>query len=216
VFDTSCGSMKPSPYSIFLARNLPTMEGKTVLDLGSGCGIQAVVSGLVNKAKEIHVVDSHPGALVDTLMNCRAYNVSRVNVHPSGDLFSTIPPNYKFDYIVCNPASLPQRNITENTKSCYYAGEDGRTMIENVINEVGTWLEKDGVLLMTHTSLANLESTLELVRSVGLQCTVKNVMKLKFRDFYDKEWITGLQGNDLYYVKDGEYFEFIYLLEVKR
>ena len=214
-FDTSCGSMQPSPYSIFLAKNLPKMRGKKVLDLGTGCGIQAVVSGNICCAKEIHVVDSNPGALVDTMMNCMKHKTFNVTAHPPGDLFSTISPNHKFDYIVCNPASLPQRK-DENIKSCYYAGEDGRTMIEKVITQVDSWLEKDGVLLMTHTSLANLEKTFALVKSLGFLCNVKNVMTLKFRDFYDTEWITSLDGNDLYYVKDEEYFEHIYLLEIKR
>jgi release factor glutamine methyltransferase len=78
-----------------------------------------------------------------------------------------LPAGTKVDVILSNPAQLPLPQ-QDRENSPFYAGPDGRSMIDALIREAPMKLNPSGHLLMTHNSLANLKKSLTRLKSVGL------------------------------------------------
>ena len=92
----------PSIFTPFLLEHTIINEGESVLDIGTGTGVQAVFAA--EKASHVLATDIDKQALENTIFNARQYGVeSKVFVLKS-DLFNEIPPNKKFDVII---ASIP-------------------------------------------------------------------------------------------------------------
>ncbi len=77
---------------------LPPLEGKTFLEIGSGCGIVSVCAALA-KAKIVVSVDISPLATANTRFNFLAHRLSNAYVI-QGDLFDSI--SNKFDLVFFN------------------------------------------------------------------------------------------------------------------
>jgi hypothetical protein len=57
----------------------------------------------------------------------------------------------------------------ERENSPFYAGPEGRSMIDTIVKEAPHKLAASGRLLMTHNSMANLSKTLRLFESIGMR-----------------------------------------------
>ncbi|MBT3582279.1 methyltransferase, partial [Candidatus Woesearchaeota archaeon] len=78
-------------------------KGKSILDVGTGSGIQAISASLAG-AKEVWACDINPEAVKCAKANATSNKVE-VNVIQS-NLFENVPKK-KFDLIVFNPPYLP-------------------------------------------------------------------------------------------------------------
>lgn len=157
-----------TPYSLLLAECIPDLAGKTVVDVGTGSGILAIVARLQG-ASRVYLVDSFDNAIALALDNARRNEVDAGMVHlPIGESLIPLPQGVLADCIICNPAQLPlpQREM-EN--SPFYAGLDGRAMIDPLIAEAPSKLSPGGGLLMTHNSLANLPKSLARISELGME-----------------------------------------------
>jgi hypothetical protein len=105
----------------------------------------------------------------------------------------------------------------ERENSPFYAGPEGRSMIESIIKEAPNKLTPSGRLLMTHNSMANLPKGLRLFESVGMQHRVLAERLIAFRSFIDRKWLDTLGGEaaGLYSVKDDVAYETLYVLEAQ-
>jgi methylase of polypeptide subunit release factors len=85
------------------ARTLASMTVRDpvnrVLDLGTGCGVQALLAA--GHAKEVVAVDLNPRALWLTAMSCRLNGIDNVDCR-TGDLFEPVRGE-TFDLVVTNP-----------------------------------------------------------------------------------------------------------------
>ena len=85
------------------ARTLASMTVRDpvdrALDLGTGCGVQALLAA--GHAKEVVAVDLNARALWLTAMNCRLNGIGNVDCR-KGDLFEPVEGE-KFDLVVTNP-----------------------------------------------------------------------------------------------------------------
>ncbi len=178
--------------------------------MGTGFGIQAIVASVYTKCEQIYLADYTDDILKDASNNCIANNVLNFTCLKSGYLFDSIPTTLLFDVIICNPASLPSKKAT--TTICYFAGEDGRDMIQNLILYCPIYLKKDGKLMMLHTSLANITETMSLCTFMHLDVKIVKTLDLAFRPFYDKNHIDTL--GTMYKMIDGIPYETLYLLEI--
>jgi len=206
-----------TPYSLFLADNIPEMRGKIAVDLGTGSGILGIVAKLQGAAL-VYILDINPEAIDIALENA-----ARNGVHdgfeplPTGSAMLPLPDGITVDYIICNPAQLPMRQ-SDTANDPFFAGEDGRAMIEALVHEAPRWLAQDGRLLMTHNSLSDVPSTRKLMGTLGLESRVLAERSIEFRPFIDREWIDQLGGAErgLYRIIDGQAHEILYILEAGR
>lgn len=182
------GVMTPSPYSTFMAREMPKMDGYVLADLGTGSGVQALAA-LRQGAKLVYLLDINPAAVETAHRNARLNGYgNRVVALDSGDMLEPLG-NRRVDGIICNPASLPMPKPVQPKYSPYYAGEDGRGMINRLITDSQKYLKRGGAILFVQTSLANLNETRNELWGNGYLHQILARMHLRFRDFYNRSWI---------------------------
>lgn len=182
------GVMAPSPYSAFMAKEMPKMDGFVLADLGTGSGVQALAA-LRQGAKLVYLLDINPEAIETAERNAclNGYGNSVVALDP-GDMLEPLG-NRRVDGIICNPASLPMPEPVRPKYSPYYAGEDGRGMISRLITDSQKYLKRGGAILFVQTSLANLNETRNELWGNGYLHQILARMHLPFRDFYNRAWI---------------------------
>ena len=133
---------------------------------------------------------------------------------PIGATMLPFPVGKKVDVILSNPAQLPLPH-QDRENSPFYAGPDGRSMIDALIVEAPTRLNVSGHLLMTHNSLANLNKSLAMLKSVGLQPRILAERSIPFRPFIDRAWLDKLGGvtEGLYSVRNDTAYETLYVID---
>lgn len=223
------GSMVPSLYSLLLAKNIPRLNSNTkVIDIGCGSGILGIVS-YIKGSDDIIMTDISENSILDTINNCKLNKIPYKIVKSifndvviinepikiiKSDLFKYI--HTQVDLILCNPPSLPSN---KSNKIEYYAGKDGRLFIEKLILNAPKVLKTNGKIIMTHTSLANINKTFKLLEELHYKYKIIDIMYLKFRDFYDVNHILSLNNNcnnlyPLYFKYGNNYYETVYVLEI--
>ena len=203
-----------TPYSLFLAEHIPEMPGQTVVDLGTGSGILGIVARLQGAA-HVYVLDINPEAVAIAMENAVRNGVQEGFVSlPTGSTMLPLPRGIAVDHIICNPAQLPMRE-SGKAGDPFFAGNDGRKMIEGLIREAPAWLAPTGRLLMTHNSLTDLPKSMRLMESVGLEPRVIAERLLEFRAFVDRAWLDELGGIKcgLYTIRDGRAYEILHVVE---
>ena len=213
----SRGEVLPAtPYSLFLADHIPEMPAQTAVDLGTGSGILGIVAKLQG-ASCVYVLDINPEAILIAAENATRNGVRDGFIPlPTGSAMLPLPEGLAVDHIICNPAQLPMRK-SERAGDPFYAGDNGRKMIEQLIREAPGWLSPTGRLLMVHNSLTDLPASIRLMEAVGLAPRVLANRLLVFRQFIDRGWIDELGGTErgLYTIRDGQPYETIYVVEAR-
>ena len=166
-------------------------------------------------AATVYLLDTYDKAIDLALENGKRNGVGDRLIHlPIGVAMLPLPMGEKVDVILSNPAQLPLPQ-QDRENSPFYAGPDGRSMIDALIVEAPTKLNPSGHLLMTHNSLANLSKSLTMLKSVGLQPRILAERSIPFRPFIDRAWLDKLGGEakDLYAVRSGIAYETLYVVD---
>ncbi len=206
----------PTPYSLLLAEHIPEMVGQTAVDVGTGSGILAIVARL-QRAARVYILDTNPAAISVALENAGRNGVGDGLVPlATGRSMIPLPAGEPVDMVICNPAQLPLPEA-DRADSPFYAGPDGRRMIEDLIRDTPARLSPSGRLLMTHNSLADWPASIRLMESQGLEPRVLAERMLEFRPFIDRDWLDQLGGTTrgLYTVRDGRAYETLYVVEAR-
>ena len=182
VFQVTEDVYEPAEDSFLVADYLAQVvkEDHVVLDVGTGCGIVAVVAA--RKAKSVVATDINPHAVKCAKLNAktnRANNKIDVRV---GDLFKPIHKTEKFDLIVFNAPYLPTASSEQKTwiGRAWSGGPDGRQLIARFIHEAPQYLARNGRILLVQSSLANVNETLKTFSEKGLETRVVAEKKFAF------------------------------------
>ncbi len=173
---------EPAEDTILLADYLKQVveEGDTVLDVGTGCGILAVVAA--KRAKKVVATDINPHAVECTKLNSKANGVAnRIDVR-LGNLFRPVIKTERFDVIVFNAPYLPTLPGEERTwiGRAWAGGPAGRQLIDKFISKAPHYLKKNGTILSAQSSLANIGKTLEKLQKAGFKAAVSAETKVSF------------------------------------
>jgi release factor glutamine methyltransferase len=155
-------------------------ETDTVLDIGTGCGILAVIAA--KKALKVVATDLNPHAVECARLNVKTNNVSgKVDVR-QGDLFKPIQKTEKFDVIIFNAPYLPSEPHEENTwiGRAWAGGHSGRQVVDRFIDEAPRYLKEEGRILLAQSTLANIEKTITKFYRAGLEASVVAEKKFPF------------------------------------
>jgi methylase of polypeptide subunit release factors len=205
-----------SPYSLLLAENISDLTGQTVVDVGSGSGFLAILAKLQG-AERVYLLDTYDSAIASAIENAERNGVREGIIHlPIGTSMVPLPEGERVNLILSNPAQLPLPQ-PEKENSPFYAGPEGRFMIDELIKEAPGKLTPSGRLLITHNSMANLPKSLRLLESLGMQHRILAERALPFRSFIDRNWLDTLGGETegLYFVKEGVAYERLFILEAR-
>lgn len=180
VFDVPEEVYEPAEDSFLLARNLKVSAGEQVLDMGTGCGILAVLAA--ERASRVVAVDINPHAVVCTRRNAEQNGVAAIVETRLGDLFGAVGDDERFHLILFNAPYLPveQEEGGSWVEKAWAGGETGRAVIDRFIDQAPKHLEGNGRILLVQSSLSNVEETLRRFGQHKLQAAIVNEEKLDF------------------------------------
>ncbi len=133
-------------------KGLDKSKNTSMLDMGSGSGIQAItaIQAGVNK-KCILCADINK----ETVVQLKKKNLIAI----ASDLFNKINRKYKFNLIVFNPPYLPEDKYDKQPDTT--AGKRGNEMIIKFLKQAKAYLAEDGVILLLFSSLSHPEEILK-------------------------------------------------------
>jgi len=179
----------PAEDSELLIENLVDVKNKSVLDVGTGSGIQAI-NAVKQGASKVIGIDINPYAVECAKINLELNEIdSKKLFFKTSDLFKNI--DEKFDVILFNAPYLPTSDEEKLEKYLNYAfdgGKDGREVLDKFLDEVSNYLNENGIVQILQSSLTNGNKTIEKMEKLGF--VAKQTGSLKF-SFEELQVITG-------------------------
>lgn len=126
--------------SLRLAENIHFKRGTEVLDLCSGTGIQGIIAA--RSASKVISVEINKRAASVTRFNISLNGLDDIIELREGNLFDVLRDE-KFDYIYANPPFIPMISDVDYP-ICGAGGEDGLTVLNEIIEKMGTHLKAGG------------------------------------------------------------------------
>jgi release factor glutamine methyltransferase len=173
---------EPAEDTFLIAEKMKVTEDDTVLDMGTGCGILAVLAA--KKAKGVLAVDVNPYALQCANRNAETNGVKERIEFRQGDLFHPINPNERFSLILFNAPYLPSEPDEERNwiGKSWAGGRNGRKVIDRFVTDAPNFLAAVGKILLVQSSLSNVNRTIEMFGELGLRATVVAQVKVAFEN----------------------------------
>jgi release factor glutamine methyltransferase len=171
---------EPAEDTFLLAENMRVEEDDTVLDMGTGCGILAVLAA--EKAKSVLAVDVNPYALQCASRNAETSGVKeRIDLR-QGDLFQSIKQNERFSVILFNAPYLPSEPDEEKNwiGKAWAGGRNGRKIVDRFVMDAPNFLAAGGRIQLVQSSLSNVNRTIELFGELDLRAMVVAQVKVAF------------------------------------
>ncbi|MBW2972846.1 methyltransferase [Candidatus Woesearchaeota archaeon] len=138
----------PREDSYLLEKHVKHLAFGSVLDVGTGSGIQALAAAGNKRVKKVLAVDINPEAI----KYCKKNSKNRKITYKVSDLFKKVPKQ-KFDTIIFNPPYLPQERKTRDIAT--EGGKKGHEVIEKFLLQAGDFLKIDGNILLLFSSLTD-------------------------------------------------------------
>lgn len=153
---------EPAEDSFLLAESVRVKQGSYALDIGCGCGIQAI--NLAMQGANVVAVDISRDAAKNTLENAKNCGLSQRILAIQGDLFNAIAKK-KFDCIVFNPPYLPLEGPRDKALD---GGPHGYELLHRFLAKVPKYLKKHGACYFVQSSLSDEALTKRKLSKLGL------------------------------------------------
>jgi release factor glutamine methyltransferase len=169
---------EPAEDTFLLAEKMTVEEDDAVLDMGTGCGILAVLAA--EKAKRVVAVDINPYAIECAIKNAEMNSAKITFRH--GDLFQPIKPNEHFSLILFNSPYLPSEPDEERSwiGKAWAGGSNGRKVIDRFVMDAPNFLAAGGRVQLVQSSLSDVDRTLKMFSERSLQAMVVAQVKVAF------------------------------------
>lgn len=171
---------EPAEDTFLVADKISVTNYNVVLDVGTGCGILAILAA--KKAKKVVGVDINPYAIKFANKNAETNRVSERIDFRLGDLFDPIGKSERFDLILFNSPYLPSEIDEEKSwiGKAWAGGSNGRKVINRFIENVPNFITTNGKILLVQSSLSDVNRTLEMFDEINLKAKVVAQIKFPF------------------------------------
>ncbi|WP_433872410.1 HemK2/MTQ2 family protein methyltransferase [Saccharopolyspora sp. CA-218241] len=145
--------------------------GSAVLDVGTGTGALAIAAARAGAGRVLAVDVSRRAVLaarLNTALRGLPVRVARTDVLRQELL-------ERFDVIVSNPPYVPASESTVPTRGrarAWDAGRDGRALLDRLCALAPALLRPRGTLLLVHSALSDVDTTLRRLRGSRLAASV--------------------------------------------
>ena len=173
----------PADDSFLVIDTVQVDSSKTVLEIGTGCGLIALEAA--RQGAQVVCTDINPHAVQltkDNIEQNKQLLQGTIEVR-EGDLFSVIQPDECFDIIIFNPPYLP---TSENDKVDHWfdkatdGGPDGLKVTKRFIEQVKKYLTSKGYVYFVFSSLSDRSKLEEYLKKEMLRYKV--VLSRRFND----------------------------------
>jgi release factor glutamine methyltransferase len=170
---------EPAEDTFLIAEQMRVEEDDAVLDMGTGCGILAVLAA--EKAKRVVAVDINPYAIECAIKNAEQNGVTTIDFR-QGDLFQPIKPNETFSLILFNAPYLPSEPHEERSwiGKAWAGGQDGRKIIDRFVMDAPHFLADRGRIQLVQSSLSDVNRTLTAFDEMNLKAKVAAQVKVPY------------------------------------
>ncbi|PVX26913.1 MAG: hypothetical protein CW716_05015, partial [Candidatus Bathyarchaeum sp.] len=162
VFEVDKHVYEPAEDTFLIAEKMGAKNSDVVLEIGTGCGILAVLAA--KKAKKVVAVDINPYAVECANRNAKANKATENLQFRQGDLFESLKESEQFSLILFNSPYLPSEPDEEKSwiGKAWAGGVDGRRVIERFIADVPKFLLPEGRILLVQSSLSDPDKTVQM------------------------------------------------------
>lgn len=139
-------------------------RGTRVADVGTGSGLQAIISALAG-AGQVVAIDLNPAAVKCAVINVRRYGLeSKIRVAYS-DLFGALAEEERFDLIVCNPPFF--RGVARTDAELAFMAGPGFEWLRRFSEEAKARLLRSGSVVLSLSDSTDLRAIIWLFKSNG-------------------------------------------------
>ncbi len=178
----------PSEDSFLLAEAIEAEKGCSVLDMGTGSGIQGINAALLG-AKTIVCTDLNKEALKNAEENAKSLGLKGFEFR-QGNLFEAAKGE-KFDLIIFNPPYVPSE---EKKFEDLDGGKGGREVLDLFLEGFEKHLEKGGKCFFLQSSLNGEEETIQKLEEKKFEIEEKARKRIFFEELVVfKTWKKGLK-----------------------
>jgi release factor glutamine methyltransferase len=179
-FEISEEVFNPKYYitSEFMALHIDAMAEDTVLDIGTGSGIQAITAAQMGC--RVVAVDINPEAVKCARENAKLNGVEDKVSVLQGDLFSPLSNNEKFDIILFTPPYLKGFVKTHFDHALF---DQDKALAKRFFTDAKKYLKENGYVQMIYSSIAEPEKILKITEALGWGHTVIARNKKLFEEF---------------------------------
>lgn len=180
VFLVDAHVYEPADDTFLIAEKMNIAEDDNVLDMGTGCGILAVLAA--QKAKSVLAVDINPHAIQCARKNAENCGYKEGIEFRRGNLFRPIKKNEQFSLILFNPPYLPSEPNEEKSwiGKAWAGGRNGRKIIDKFIVDAYNFLVAGGKIQLVQSSLSNIDRTIQMFSELDLRTTIIAQVKFAF------------------------------------
>jgi release factor glutamine methyltransferase len=180
VFDVLENVYEPAEDSFLFAENLNVRRGCRVVDIGTGCGILAVIAA--KTAGKVVAIDVNPYAVKCAKNNARMNGVGNSVSFIQGDLLAPLRTRMEFDLILFNAPYLPSEESEKDSwmGRAWAGGVSGRNVIDRFICEAPEHIKPGGEIMLMQSTLSDVEQTLRNLEERGLETSVIAKQNLPF------------------------------------
>jgi len=174
---------RPAEDSFLIADQIPYYESKRTLDLGTGCGILALISA--ENTQEVVASDINPFAAYCLRKNAELNSLDHKIDILVGDLFDPIRAEERFDLITFNPPYLPEPKYKAQEDylcASWDGGNDGRQVTDRFLDQFPKFLKRDGTLLLVQSSISGIQPTIRKLRRKRFNAKVIASKHIQFED----------------------------------
>ncbi|MCD6248568.1 MAG: methyltransferase [Hadesarchaea archaeon] len=175
---------EPAEDTLLLADNLDVRKEERVLDLGTGCGLLAILAAKLGGM--VIATDVSPKAIECAEINARTNHVEERVDFRLGDMFEPIGEE-RFDLIIFNPPYLPvprDEGSDSLLSLAWSGGPNGRAIIDGFLAGLPRHLRSKGRAMFVQSTLSNVERTIGELEERGLRAEVVARKKLMFEELF--------------------------------
>lgn len=169
-----------SPIFADFIKSLGLLEGKRILDMGTGSGVVSVFAA--SSGAECIAADINPMAVRSARDNAAANGLEEKITAVESDLFEALNQDKTFDIIFFNPPYY-KGNPHNNFERAFKGGEN-LEVITRFLNDAKKFLKPAGVIYFIVSSDMDIPAFLKMIESEGYTHKIEKEINKFFETFY--------------------------------